>query len=190
MRFVSSWSASARVSAVLISMAAALAGALSLMGRRAYCECGLSLFTVRAASAETSQHLLDPYSFSHVLHGILFFAAFALLLPKVTMAWKVIAAAALEIAWEIAENTPLVINRYRDATAALGYTGDSILNSLGDLACAMFGFWLAARLPVRWTVATVVLVELLMLLTIKDNLTLNVVMLLYPVDAIREWQLR
>lgn len=171
-------------------MSAVLIAILALMGRRAYCACGPNLFTVRAASAETSQHFLDPYSFSHVLHGILFYAVFALLLPRATLLRKVIAAAALEIAWEIAENTPLVINRYRDATAALGYTGDSILNSLGDLACAMFGFWLASRLPVRWTAATVVLVEFLMLLTIKDNLTLNVIMLLAPVDAIREWQLR
>lgn len=171
-------------------MAAGLAAVLALMGRRAYCACGPDLFTVQAASAETSQHLLDPYSFSHVLHGIIFFAAFAVVVPRVTMAAKVIAAAGLEIAWEIAENTPFVINRYREATAALGYTGDSILNSLGDLVCAMFGFCLAAMLPVRWTVAAVILVELLMLIAIKDNLTLNVVMLLYPVTAIRQWQLR
>ena len=95
MRAVSTWSATAKFSALLAAMTVGLTAVLALMGRRAYCECGLSLFTVRAASAETSQHLLDPYSFSHVLHGILFFAAFALLLPKVTMAWKVIAAAAL-----------------------------------------------------------------------------------------------
>ncbi len=92
--------------------------------------------------------------------------------------------------WEILENSPLIINRYRDATAALGYTGDSIWNSFGDLACAALGFWLAWKLPVKATVAVIVIIELAMLLTIKDNLTLNIVMLLYPIDAIKEWQLR
>lgn len=165
-------------------------GILLWMGRIPFCECGIGLLTTAAASAETSQHLLDPYSFSHVLHGIVFFGVLAVACRALRLEWKFVIAMLLEIAWEIAENTPMVINRYREATAALGYTGDSILNSLGDLACAAFGFWLARKLPARWTVAVVILVELFMLWAIKDNLTLNVIMLLYPLDAIREWQLR
>lgn len=163
---------------------------LHWMGRIPYCECGLKLLTTSAASSETSQHFLDPYSFSHVLHGILFFGLLWFFRKWFSMEYRLLIAAALEIGWEVLENTPLIINRYRDATAALGYTGDSILNSIGDLLCALLGFWIAWKLSLRWTVAAVIAIELLMLWTIRDNLTLNIIMLLYPIEAIKDWQLQ
>jgi hypothetical protein len=135
-----------------------------------------------------SQHLLDPYSLSHVLHGILFFGVLWLLRRRISLPWRFAIAAAIEIAWEMAENSPIIINRYRTATMALGYTGDSILNSLGDIASFLVGFWVAKKLRLWWSVAIFLAVELLLLWWIRDNLALNVLMLLWPIDAIRRWQ--
>ncbi len=177
-----------RTGAAIAVILAVLAATLTLMGRVPWCSCGFRLWTSDAWSSSTSQNLGDPYSFSHVLHGLLFYWGLSVLARKLPLRHRMVLAVLLEVAWEIFENTPYVIGRYRTATASLQYQGDSVLNSLGDVFSAMFGFWVAARLPWKWSVVAFVALELLMLATIRDNLTLNVLMLLHPVDAIRHWQ--
>ena len=162
---------------------------LRWQGRVWWCACGRwNPVSLKVQSMHNSQHLLDPYSLSHVLHGILFFGLLWPLRRKLSPAWRAAIAAAIEIAWEMAENSPIIINRYRTATAALGYTGDSIFNSLGDVASFLVGFWIAKKLGLWRSVAIFFAVELLMLWWIRDNLMLNVLMLLWPIDAIRRWQ--
>jgi hypothetical protein len=163
--------------------------ALSIMGRIAFGENGFGLWTWNPASSDTSQLFGDPYSFSHVLHGIIFFWLLTLLFRKMSFQSKFLTAMMIEIAWEILENSPFIINRYRTATAALDYYGDSILNSVADLIFCMLGFYMASKLHWKWSVVLFALIELIMLATIKDNLTLNVVMLLFPIQAIKNWQL-
>lgn len=143
--------------------------------------------SLKVQSEHNSQHLLDAYSLSHVLHGLLFAGLFWLV-PRLSYAWKFTAATFIEVVWEMMENSPIIINRYREGTISLGYTGDSIVNSLGDIASYMFGFWIARKLGLWKSVAIFIITELLMLWWIRDNLTLNVLMLLWPIDAIRKWQ--
>lgn len=178
----------ARALAILLGVLLVHVMTLHFMGRIAWCECGFGLWTSHAWSSETSQMFADPYSLTHVIHGILFYALVRYLLAKQSLANRLIAAAAIEVAWEIFENTPFIIDRYRGETASLDYTGDSILNSVGDVCSAILGFCLAAKLPWRWTVVLVITIELILLETIKDNLTLNVLMILFPLDAIKRWQ--
>jgi hypothetical protein len=180
---------------VSLAIVAAFVVVLRLMGRLAWCECGFRLWTHQSQGTETSQHLADPYSFTHVLHGIIFYAVLAWLAKRPAFARHlsrdrcIVIALLLEVAWEIVENTPWVIERYREATAARGYYGDTILNCLGDVIACMLGYYLAARLPVWWSVAFAVAIELVLLATIRDNLTLNVVMLFYPIESVKQWQL-
>ena len=164
-------------------------GILFWMGRIPFCECGLNLWTWSAWSSATSQHFGDPYSFSHILHGIIFFAGLWFLRKKLSLRLRFTIAVLIEIVWEIFENSSFIINRYRTATASLDYFGDSVLNATGDLLFAMLGFWIAWKLPWKWTLAIVVLIELIMLYLMRDNLTLNVIMLISPIDAIKEWQM-
>jgi len=160
---------------------------LWLMGRPPICTCGrIELWG--DVGPQQSQMLLDWYSFSHVIHGILFYAAGALLLKKLPVERRLLTATLLESAWELVENSPVIINRYREATIALGYRGDSILNSVSDILLMGLGFWLARRLPVWATVMLVVILELIPLAIIRDNLTLNIWMLLAPNHAVRHWQ--
>jgi hypothetical protein len=140
-------------------------------------------------SSAQSQRVADPYSFSHVLHGLLFYAGLRWIAPRLPLNTRLVLAVALEAAWEVAENSPLIIDRYRAVTIALGYEGDSVLNSTSDVLMMMVGFWLAATLRVRASVALAVASELAMLVLIRDNLTLNIIMLVYPIDAIRVWQM-
>jgi hypothetical protein len=140
-------------------------------------------------SSEQSQRVADPYSLSHVLHGVLFYAGLWLLARRLPLPVRLVAAVVLEAAWEVLENSPLIINRYRAVTIALGYTGDSILNSMSDVLMMMAGFVIASRWRVWACVIVVLVVELGMLFTVRDNLTLNIVMLIHPIDAIREWQM-
>ena len=144
--------------------------------------------SLKVDSPHNSQHLLDAYSLSHMLHGILFYGLFWLFRRKLTMPWRLVGAAAIEIAWEMMENSPVVINRYRTATMALGYEGDSILNSMGDVLSFVIGFYVARRAGLWWSIAIFLAVDLSMLWWIRDNLALNVLMLLWPIDAIRKWQ--
>jgi hypothetical protein len=140
-------------------------------------------------SAAMSQRALDPYSLSHVLHGVLFYALLWAFVRRVPLRQRALAALLLEAGWEVLENSPIIINRYREVTMALGYTGDSVLNSVSDIVMMAIGFLIAARLPVWGSVAIVAGLELGMLLTIRDNLTLNIIMLLYPLEAVRSWQM-
>ncbi len=165
------------------------AAVLWLMGRPPICRCGTVDWWVNSASsAKTSQMLADWYSLSHVIHGILFYALLALLLRKTPVERRFLYALVLECAWELVENSPVIINRYREATIALGYTGDSVLNSISDVLMMALGFFLARKLPVWAAVVLVILLELLPLHVIRDNLTLNVWMLLAPNDWVRSWQ--
>jgi hypothetical protein len=132
--------------------------------------------------------LADWYSFSHVVHGLLFYGALWLAARRWPVEWRFLAALLIEAAWEIAENTPLVIDRYREATAALGYSGDSVINSISDILMMGVGFYAARKLPLWGSVVLVLVLELIPLLVIRDNLTLNVWMLLAPSDSLRAWQ--
>ncbi len=159
-------------------------------GRMFICSCGhFALWTSDTCSSNTSQQLLDPYSFTHVLHGFLFFWLIALLFRRWTASWQVWLALLLEGAWEVFENTRFVIDKYRNETAALGYTGDTIVNSFGDLLCALAGFMVARKLGLRWSLIVFVLVELFLIVWIRDSLLLQILMLVRPVEAIKVWQM-
>ena len=159
------------------------------MGHPPICQCGyVKLWHGVTVSSENSQHLSDWYSPSHVIHGFLFYWLAWLLVPRLSVGVRLVGATIVEAAWEILENTPLVINRYREATIALDYFGDSVINSASDIVFMAFGFFLAMRLPVLVTVALAVALELFTGFMVRDNLTLNVIMLLWPIDAIRDWQ--
>ncbi|MDD3799044.1 MAG: DUF2585 domain-containing protein [Novosphingobium sp.] len=181
---------------------AATAGVLLLvlavllaMGRPLICACGtVKLWHGVVHSAENSQHIADWYSPSHVIHGLLFyFLAWVLwtrwhVFGEVPARWALPIAAAFEGFWEILENTPFVIDRYREATVSWGYTGDSVVNSMADIGWMIAGFVLASRLPAWVSVALALGLETLTLILIRDNLTLNVLMLLWPLDSVRQWQ--
>ena len=180
---------SKRAAVAAIVLLAATAALLYLMGRPPICTCGaIDLWVGEPNSSRTSQMLSDWYSPSHIVHGFLFFAGLWLIGRRWPLERRFLVALAIEAAWEIVENTPLIINRYREETAALGYTGDSVLNSMSDIAMMGLGFLLARRLPVWASVVVVLILELVPLLVIRDNLTLNVWMLLAPNDALKAWQ--
>lgn len=162
---------------------------LYFMGRIPICECGyIKLFEPGVNSPGNSQHIADWYTPSHIIHGFLFYGLGWLVLRRAPLSARFSLAVLIEAAWEILENSPIIIDRYRTATMALGYNGDSILNSAMDTVSMAFGFLVAARLPVWMTVAIAIFFELLTGYLIRDNLTLNVLMLISPVDAVREWQ--
>ncbi|HET7708265.1 MAG TPA: DUF2585 family protein [Sphingomicrobium sp.] len=166
---------------------AATAAILIAMGRPVICTCG-ALELWGPVGPTQSQMLADWYSPSHVVHGLLFYAALWLVARSWTVERRFLVALAVEAAWEIIENTPMVIDRYREATIALGYNGDSVVNSVSDVAMMAIGFLAARRLPVRTAVLLLLLLEVVPLLVIRDNLTLNIWMLVWPTDAIRAWQ--
>jgi hypothetical protein len=164
--------------------------ALRLEGRLWICACGsIKLWVGDTCSSDNSQHFLDPYAFTHVLHGVAFYWIISWLWPRMRSTWQIFIAIALEGAWEVFENTNFVIERYRTATAALGYTGDTVVNSLGDTACCLTGFLIAQRLGFRRSLVAFVVVELILLLWIKDSLLLQILMLVSPIEAIRSWQM-
>ncbi len=140
-------------------------------------------------SSECSQRVADAYSFSHIAHGIIFFGFLWLVGRRFSIGARFLIATAIEAGWELLENSPIIINRYREATMALGYAGDSILNSVSDIGMMALGFLLAWRLPVWLTVAILVAMEAGCAIWIRDNLTLNVIMLIHPIDAIKHWQM-
>jgi len=177
----------------LISLAifGATAIIIRLEGQPWWCECGkLWLWVSDIWSSHCSQHLLDPYSITHVAHGMILWGALAFLPKRVRPRpdWQFCIAIALEAAWEVLENSPFVINRYRQQTMALDYLGDSVVNALGDIVACALGFVLARKLGLRWTIVLFIVMELVLLFWIRDNLTLNVLMLILPIEAIKNWQ--
>ncbi|MES2755314.1 MAG: DUF2585 family protein [Pseudomonadota bacterium] len=172
----------------VLSILTLAAGTLWLAGRNPICTCGYIDLWHGALDAGNSQHIADWYTPSHIIHGFLFYFAGWLLLRRVAPGPRFVLAVAIEAAWEVLENSPIIIDRYREATIALGYTGDSIVNSVADIAWMALGFAFARRAPVWVTVAVAVAFELVALWAIRDNLTLNIVMLIAPQDAIRVWQ--
>jgi len=163
---------------------------LRIEGRLWICSCGTVLaWSGRVCSSDNSQHFLDPYSFTHVLHGFLFFWLIAWLLPRMKPAWQLWLAVAVEAAWEVFENTNFIIERYRSETAALGYQGDTVVNSMGDILCCIAGFMIARRLGFRRSLVVFAALELVLIVWIKDSLLLEVLMLVLPVDVIRSWQM-
>lgn len=162
---------------------------LLAMGRTPICECGtIELWHENAFDSGSSQHLSDWYTPSHVSHGVLFFAGLWLVAGRMTLGMRALAALAIESAWEILENTDFIITRYRETTIALDYFGDSVINSVSDIVFMALGFFLAARLPIWVSIAGVIATEIVAALVIRDNLTLNVIMLLYPFESILAWQ--
>jgi hypothetical protein len=176
--------------AAMAGILAAVAAIQAAIGRLWICACGyVSLWHGDVWSSGNSQHLTDWYTLSHLAHGFVFYAALRWVAPRWAVAWRAVAALLLEGAWEVLENTSLIIDRYREVTASLDYYGDSIVNSFGDGVAMLAGFFLAVRLPVAASVAIVLAMEALAAWMIRDNLALNVLMLVWPLEAVREWQM-
>jgi hypothetical protein len=176
--------------AAIIALAAL---ALYLMGRTPICTCGtVKLWHGVVQSSENSQHLSDWYTPSHIIHGFAFYGLLWLAARAAGWTWRLgpafLAALFLEAGWEVFENTDFIINRYREATISLDYYGDSIINSLADILAMAFGFFLAARLPISAIIAIAVALEFFTLAMIRDNLTLNVIMLIWPLETVLDWQ--
>ena len=178
-----------------VAMWLAIGATLLAMGRVPICSCGtVKLWWGVVQSAENSQHIADWYSFSHVIHGLLFYFFAHLLWRRWHLlggrpaAWALPIAVAFEGMWELLENSPLIIDRYRAVTVSFGYEGDSVLNSLSDIGFMALGFWIASKLPWRASLVLALAFELFTLAMIRDNLTLNVLMLVWPLEAVRQWQ--
>lgn len=177
----------------IVALAAALILAVTAillsMGRSLWCRCGsLTLWSGDVYSEHTSQHLLDWYSTTHIVHGLLLYGIAAILFRSTPVSIRFLIVLLAESVWEIAENSPLIIERYRAATIALNYYGDSVINSLSDIGMCAAGFAFAERAPTRITIALGIALELFSLAVIRDNLTLNILMLIWPIEAIKVWQ--
>jgi hypothetical protein len=179
---------------ILLAVAAALlagqAVALLLMGQPPICDCGrVDLWHGDPSGPETSQHLTDWYTLTHVVHGFGFYALLWLLVPRLSFGVRLLLALGLEVGWEILENTPMIIERYREQALAEGYFGDSVVNSIGDTLATVIGFVAARALPVWSSVVLVIAIEVFAALMIRDNLALNVIQLILPIEAVSRWQL-
>ncbi len=180
-----------RLAPILITLGIIVLTAAYLLwiGREPICKCGyVKLWHGEVVSSENSQHISDWYTPSHIIHGFLFFGALWLVARRLSFGWRLAIATLVECAWEIVENSDAVIERYRTVTISLDYFGDSVLNAVCDVLAMVLGFWLAAKLPVWVTVALILLFEAVTIWLIRDGLALNVLMLLYPLDWVAEWQ--
>lgn len=174
---------------VIIAIVALTLVTLHFEGRVIWCRLGDYLpWSFDIWSGHNSQHIVDPYSFTHVLHGVLEFWLIGLIFRKMPLAWRLVLAVFVESAWEIAENSSHVINRYRAETISLDYFGDSIINSMADITCCALGFYIAYKLKFWKSLALFLLTETILLLTIRDSLIVNIIMLVHPVEAIKAWQ--
>jgi hypothetical protein len=179
------WLSVAAGAAIVLVAALILAG----LGHPWICTCGtIKFWHGITLISENSQHLTDWYTPSHVIHGILFYFGLWLVAQRRPLSTRALIALAIEAAWEVIENTPWIINRYREVTISLDYFGDSVINSVSDILAMLLGFWLAARAPVWLSVAVVIALEAIVAAFVRDNLTLNIIMLIYPLDVIRDWQ--
>ncbi|ANG98118.1 hypothetical protein A8A54_17520 [Brucella pseudogrignonensis] len=161
---------------------------LYIDGRILMCECGTIKLWSGSLMSENSQHIADWYTLSHIIHGFLFYWLLTIIAPKAPLGLRLAVAVGVEAAWELVENSNFIIERYRANTSSVDYFGDSIVNSVSDSVFAMIGFLIAAKLPTKITVATALFFEVLALIVIRDNLTLNVIMLLHPFEFIKQWQ--
>jgi hypothetical protein len=181
----SAWIWTAVTGAILVA-AAVIEFAL---GRVPWCSCGdIKLWHGVVYSSENSQHVTDWYSFTHVTHGIAFYLLLWIVARRLPTGARFVLAVLIEATWEVVENSPFIIDRYRAATISLDYYGDSIVNSIADIVAMMTGFWIAKTAPVRASAGFVVVTETLLAIAIRDNLALNILMLLYPLDAVKRWQ--
>lgn len=184
-------STSNRLTPILVTLGIILLTAAWLLwiGREPWCKCGyIKLWHGQVVSAENSQHISDWYTPSHIIHGFLFFGALWLVARKLSFGWRLAIATLVECAWEIVENSDAVIERYRSVTISLDYFGDSVLNTVCDVLAMVLGFWLASKLPLWATVALIVLFEGATMWIIRDGLALNVLMLVWPLDSVAQWQ--
>ena len=163
---------------------------LTLQGRVWWCQAGdWSPWSWQINSAHNSQHLIDAYSFTHILHGILEFWILGLVFRRLPPAWRLVLAVAIEATWEVVENSSYVIERYRAMTVSLDYYGDSVVNSVSDIVCCGLGFAIGYRLRFWKSLALFVATELILIFTIRDSLIINLIMLIHPVEAIKAWQM-
>jgi hypothetical protein len=170
-------------------MILASAAWLLWIGREPYCKCGyIKLWHGETMSSENSQHIADWYTPSHIIHGLLFYAGLWLVARRLSVGWRLSIATLIECGWEILENSNTIIERYRAVTISLDYYGDSVLNTVSDILAMIAGFYLARVIPVWASVALVIGFEVLTAFVIRDGLALNVLMLLWPLDAVRDWQ--
>ena len=174
------------IAAILVSTALLL----HYEGRLWLCACGrILLWAGNVCSSDNSQHLFDPYTFTHIMHGFAFCALLALIAPKLPLSWRLCLAILLEASWELLENSQYVIARFREATAALGYQGDTVVNSLGDITACAVGFLLARKLGLWRSLIIFIGTETVLTIWIKDSLLLEIIMLIHPVDALKTWQM-
>lgn len=179
------------VGAVALSFVGVQAVTLFIFGQPTICECGIvKLWEGSVMSTGNSQHISDWYTFSHIVHGFVFYGLLAWFFPSMPVRFRLLIALGVEVGWEILENTPMVIEHYRQQALAVGYVGDSILNSVMDTASMVVGFLYAWRMPWWTTVAVAIVLELFVLYMIRDNLTLNILNLLYPIASVSQWQLQ
>jgi Protein of unknown function (DUF2585) len=179
----------ARYAAIGLTLVALQAVVLRTLGRPLICTCGeVRLWYGDLFGSGLSQHLSDWYSFTHITHGFVFYAVLKIAAPRASVGLRLVMAMGLEVSWEVAENSPLVIDRYRQTALAQGYVGDSVVNSLSDTCFAVLGFMLASVLPVRLSVAIVLINEAALAYLIHDNLLLNIVQLAHPTKSLSDWQ--